>query len=370
MKKIAFLTGEDLLDVDLPIIKEIHTHFEFTWIVVLKGYGWFTEDQLRQICKGLNLTLVIFHQNFKLKNPRTLLFHIRVLLLLRKMDVDLIYDSYLGTPWMHFFSNLFVSRSKFVIAIHDVVQHFNMHFRFIRGIYANYLMKKFTNVHLFSKSQMEIFTAKYSDKKILLAPLCLKNFGPAGKDEPIKKEVGQAKFLFFGIIRANKGVDLIVAAINILIKKYPGISATIAGRSDEGYWRSYERLIEDESAFNLLIRTIDENEVPSLFVSHHCLLLPYRDVTQSGVLLTGYNYGLPAIASDLAGFREYIINGENGLLFESDCIEGLVREMERLILMDGFAYSAMRKNLDDFVKTEIRTAGIAKKYVSYFESFK
>lgn len=366
MKKVVFLSCEDLLDVDIPVAKEIHTQFDFTWIIVLRGYGWFSEAQLLKLGDQLGIKMMVLHQNSKLKDPRTFLFHLKLLQILKKINPDVLYDSYQGTPWMHLVSPFYLPKARFVMAIHDVVQHHNMHFRFIREQYTNYLMRNFQNIHIFSPSQLQVFNRKYQGKNTLLAPLCLKDFGKV--ERPIKKQkrVGEAKFLFFGIIRANKGVDLIIQAMNQLAEIYPDVSVTIAGRSDEQYWAMYEPLIACKAAFNLQIRTIDDQEIPALFDTHQFILLPYRDVTQSGVLLTAYNYSLPAIASDLAGFNEYIVADKTGLLFDLGIADGLRDRLESAVLMDDDTYQQMLLALDEFVDTEISTPGIAKKYVDYF----
>lgn len=366
MKKLVFLSCEDLLDVDIPIVKEIHAQFEFTWIIVLRGYGWFAEAPLLKLAQEVGVNLRILHQDTKLKDPRTFLFHLKLLKILKGLKPDLVYDSYHGTPWMHFVSPIYLPRAKFVLAIHDVVQHYNMHFRFVRKHYSNFLMRMHQHIHVFSPSQLAVFNRYYQGKNTLMAPLCLKDFGKLTRPTTKQKEVGEAHFLFFGIIRANKGVDLLIQAVNQLAAVYPKLRVTIAGRSDEAYWASYEQLIAHRDAFNLQIRTIEDYEIPGLFDAHQFILLPYRDVTQSGVLLTAYNYKLPAIASDLMGFSEYIIADKTGMLFDIEKSDGLKDSLEAAILMDNNAYQQMIAALSEFVAAEISTAGIAKKYVDYF----
>jgi D-inositol-3-phosphate glycosyltransferase len=46
------------------------------------------------------------------------------------------------------------------------------------------------------------------------------------------------------------------------------------------------------------------------------VVLPYRNIYQSGVLMLAMSFGKTVIASDLEPFREIIKNGVNGLLFE------------------------------------------------------
>ena len=368
-RKLIVITSEDLLDVDMPIVKEIHGQYNFVWVVILKGYGWFSEANIRDFCEKNNIEYKLLFQNLKLKNPQIILFHIKLLAFLKSLKADLIYDSYLGTPHLHLLSPLFLNKKKFVIAIHDVVQHYNMGHRAIRAAYYDFLMKRYVNIHLFSVNQKNLFLTKYPGykKKLLIAPLCLKNFGSTQDINNQNEEEKKIDFIFFGIIRENKGLDILIKAVNILSKKYNNFSVTIAGRAADSSWNICENLIEDKSFYNLIIRTIDEHEVAELFRTSRFLVLPYRDITQSGVLLTSYNYNVPVIASNLPGFEEYIENGKTGLLFETMQTESLAAQMELAINMDAGKYNKMKYELSEFVKMEIQVSSIAKKYLQYFD---
>ncbi|RXG12923.1 glycosyltransferase involved in cell wall biosynthesis [Leeuwenhoekiella aestuarii] len=369
MKKLIFLTGEDLLDVDLPIVKKIHPNFDFTWVVVLKGYGWFEEKDLIKISKENNIKLFVFKQTTKLKNPTTLFFHLKVLNFLRKLNPEYIYDSYLGVPYMHFFTSLFLNKRKFIIAIHDVIQHHKMKNKGIRAFYYNFLMRKYQNIHLFSKSQLEIFHQKKSNinKNVLLAPLALKSFGDP-MSSLVEKE--QFTFLFFGLIRENKGIDILIEAVNILNKTQKNFRVIIAGKAADSSWDKNKVKINNPLDFEVHIRTLKDHEIGEIMNRSHFLVLPYKDVTQSGVLLTSYNYGLPVIASNLEGFKEYIIDTETGFLFECNSAVSLASSMANALELNKSEYAEMKSNLNHFVKREISIESIAAKYIKYFNDLR
>jgi glycosyltransferase involved in cell wall biosynthesis len=44
------------------------------------------------------------------------------------------------------------------------------------------------------------------------------------------------------------------------------------------------------------------------------LVLPYKEIFQSGVLFLAYSFGLPVVATDIGSFREEIIEGRTGFL--------------------------------------------------------
>ena len=63
---------------------------------------------------------------------------------------------------------------------------------------------------------------------------------------------------------------------------------------------------------------IPNDEIENYFQSCSAVILPYKKIYQSGVALLSMSYGLPIITSDLEPFKELIIHGENGFIFESN----------------------------------------------------
>ena len=50
------------------------------------------------------------------------------------------------------------------------------------------------------------------------------------------------------------------------------------------------------------------------FKAADVVVLPYTHIFQSGVLFLGYNFGLPAIATDIGSLRDDVIEGETGFI--------------------------------------------------------
>jgi glycosyltransferase involved in cell wall biosynthesis len=369
MKKLIFLTGEDMLDVDLPIVKEINANnnkdFELIWVVVLRGYGWFKKDEMQAFCRQNQIDCVILEQLGKLKNPKTILFTFKLLKILKKLNADIIYDSYLGVPYMHFLRPLYLKKDLFVIAIHDVVQHHKMKDKMVRTFYYTFLMKTYLNFHIFSENQLRIFKEKFKGKNSFCTPLYLKNFG-AGVESKLSQNKDNTVFLFFGIIRPNKGLDILIDAANSLGGEYRNFHVVVAGKCDN--WEEYQNTIRYPEQFTLHIGNVEKEKVPGFFTNAHFLVLPYRDVTQSGVLLTAYNYNIPVIATELEWFEEYVEDTVNGYLFENDNTQDLAKQMVAAIKLSQPEYSQMVGKLKGFISKEINITDIAQEYVKFFKS--
>lgn len=77
---------------------------------------------------------------------------------------------------------------------------------------------------------------------------------------------------------------------------------------------------------------------------------PYKDATQSGVVMVSYDYGIPVIASNVGGLDEQIIDGKTGFLINPNDVDELVYAMEKFIL-DTSLLEKMRSEIVRFIET-------------------
>ena len=122
--------------------------------------------------------------------------------------------------------------------------------------------------------------------------------------------------LFFGAVRQNKGLKNILIALPQIKKKVPNVKLLIVGEPWENYDK-YRRIITEEGIDNEIYEKLDyvsNEEVPLYFYATDLAVLPYNEITQSGILQIAYAFGKPVVATDLAGFREAVEDGRNGYL--------------------------------------------------------
>lgn len=362
MKRVTYISGQDFFDVDFPILKGLNKHYELIWIPIIREDGWYAKEDINFFSTANDIEVIPIVQKFKYRHPKMLFFYLSLLRTVKKTRPDIIYFEYFGVPLLHLFTPFFLPSKKIVFAIHDVQQHYKMDFGRMKALYFDYIMKAFSNFQVFSKSQLKLFQKKFPSKNVFVGSLCLKNFGSG---EAVKAEGAKKHFLFFGIIRRNKGIELIIKAFNEISKKRSDFTITIAG--DAKNWEIYDALIQNPNNYNLKIRKIETNEIPNLMMSADYLLLPYLDVTQSGVLLTAYNYNLPVIASNFPGFQEYISDGYNGYLVEPN-VESLIKIIDKLLDQGINEYNTIKQNLSSFINKNINVSNIIADYVTFFES--
>jgi glycosyltransferase involved in cell wall biosynthesis len=113
---------------------------------------------------------------------------------------------------------------------------------------------------------------------------------------------GKRVVLFFGLLRPYKGLD-------VLMEAWRGIEDAelwIVGmpRMDVAALRA-----DAPSNVRFVARYVDDDELPAYFERADLVVLPYREIEQSGVLFTALAFGKPLLVSDIGGFAELAERG-------------------------------------------------------------
>ena len=127
--------------------------------------------------------------------------------------------------------------------------------------------------------------------------------------------------LFFGRIQPYKGLDVLLDALALLkTQSTDQFCLVIAGepkKEHQRYWDGLgDRIRQGDLRDSVLerIEYIPDEQTELYFKAADVLILPYRDIYQSGVLFLGYSFGLPVIATKVGAFEEEVIAGQTGLI--------------------------------------------------------
>jgi glycosyltransferase involved in cell wall biosynthesis len=166
--------------------------------------------------------------------------------------------------------------------------------------------------------------------------------------------------LFFGQIAPYKGLHHLISAFDKLVREDKSYRLIIAGRPkwSGAYWTEVKQAIIESGGGGRIIERIEfipDEETEIYFKAADVLILPYVDIFQSGVLFLGYNFGLPAIVTDVGSLKEEIVEGRTGFVckpkdssdlaatirryFESPLFRGLDRHRSLIRDFAGDRYS-------------------------------
>ena len=119
------------------------------------------------------------------------------------------------------------------------------------------------------------------------------------------------ELLFFGLVRAYKGLDVLAEAMRLLNGE--DVFLTVAGE----WWSKdaeLRRAIRETKTIELIDRYVPEPEAADLFSRADVVVLPYRTASASGVVSLAYHYGKPVIASRVGGLPDVVADGSSGRL--------------------------------------------------------
>ena len=147
------------------------------------------------------------------------------------------------------------------------------------------------------------------------------------------------RLLFFGSIRRNKGLDLLLRAA----ERLPGYGITIAGEPHERQYYETEvlpqiaRLKAAGVKVDLRDRFTPDEEVGPLFANHSAIVLPYTKgfVAQSGVIFMALAYELPVVASEAGGMKDLFKDYKVGVTFGESTPEDLAQAVTTLHSCDS-----------------------------------
>jgi glycosyltransferase involved in cell wall biosynthesis len=137
-------------------------------------------------------------------------------------------------------------------------------------------------------------------------------------------------------------LDQLVKGLVYLREKEKNIKLVLAGRVKQecqAYWNGIQELIgRYELAESIIprIEYIPEEEAEIYFKAADVLILPYRNIFQSGLIYSSYRFGLPIIASDVGSMREDIIEGRTGFMCKPNNPEDLARKISLYFESDIF----------------------------------
>ncbi len=109
--------------------------------------------------------------------------------------------------------------------------------------------------------------------------------------------------LCFGLMRPYKGLDLLLDAWR---EGVDGAELWLVGMPRMDISGLKARAPE---SVGLLARYVDERELAACFQRADLVVLPYREIDQSGVLFTALAFGKPMLLSDVGGFPEIAASG-------------------------------------------------------------
>ena len=150
---------------------------------------------------------------------------------------------------------------------------------------------------------------------------------PVGPDGAAATPV-PGEFVFFGRLRAYKGLDLLRDAFALLRQRHPEARLRVVGEGDA---EACAPGLPTLPGVTVEERWVPDAEMPAQLASAWAVVLPYREASQSGVLPLALALGVPAVATPVGGLAEQLGDAGAGLVASAVTPEALAESMERML---------------------------------------
>ena len=249
---------------------------------------------------------------------------------IREKNPDIVIFTY----WMSFFAPCFSKIAKVVKRnghtkciglIHNMIPHEKS---ILDKLFAPRFVQSMDGFVSLSKSVLDDIESldKQNKPKCFVPHPLYDHFGEImDKTEAIQHlglDPNYHYFLFFGLVRAYKGLDLLIDAFaDSRLRNYP-VKLIIAGEFYDDP-KPYLEQIEKHGLSDFVIiqnQYISDDEVKYYFNASEMVVQPYKSATQSGVTQVAYHFEKPMLVTNVGGLGEIIPNGKVGYVVEPNPI--------------------------------------------------
>lgn len=213
-------------------------------------------------------------------------------------------------------------KTKIVQTIHNVFPHAMMGQEAKRGKYRNRMLSMDKNIDHYivhtesTENEVEMLFNIDKNRITVIPHGIFKPDYELGLHE-FSAENEKKTIIFYGVNRRNKGADILIDAVRQLPDEYKKqVRALIAGKTSKEYLNELQAKVGDaEVEFRQTF--IPDNDLYELINNADFIALPYREISQSGVLLLALYFRKPLLISDLPSFRETLKGFTPDMFFET-----------------------------------------------------
>jgi len=245
---------------------------------------------------------------------------------LRKSAPDIVIFSY----WMSFMAPCFGiiagivrknGKTKCIGLIHNMIPHEQ---KLIDKILPGYFVKRMNGFAALSDSTLKDIDKfeKAGKPKVASPHPIYDHYGPKIDRKEALQSLGlDPKFryvLFFGFIRAYKGLDLLLEAM--ADPRLEGKKLIVAGEFYESPLR-YTEIVKEKRIDDRVIfysEYISDRQIGRFFGAADIVAQPYRTATQSGVTQVAYHFEKPMLVTKVGGLSEIVPEGKVGYNVDAD----------------------------------------------------
>ncbi|MGD8787141.1 MAG: glycosyltransferase [Phycisphaerales bacterium] len=254
---------------------------------------------------------------------------------------DVVHFQGVGTPLLdQFFLRALIKHSPVVLTVHDVKHHYERFVSRASFVKRSLRIPHRLIVHYEAGKRQLVDHWGVCEDRIDVIPhgiMPLENV-PAQTDarKKLNLPAGRQTILFFGGIRPNKGLDILLKALEIIKSHNSKVLLVIAGGLLGRFnFEPYSEIIKKSGLSEYVqafIKFIPEEDVDDFFAASDLVVLPYlKFEAQSGVLLRAYAHKKPVVVSNVGAMGELVSSSNIGLTVEPGVAEPLAEAVMKVL---------------------------------------
>jgi glycosyltransferase involved in cell wall biosynthesis len=361
--KVLYISGPSFLDMDLSFVRAMNQHAECRYLcdiypklhkataldlsdapakatifpmAEMHGMQSFADIVPIEKCYAINRT-----SNHPL-HPSNLLLQVALFRFICKFKPDIIHFNN-QIYFTHFY--LFLLPFTKLISVHDPFPHSGEEAagqRMSQKIYS-WLNNNLIRYHLLYN---DLMIQQYSEsRKVSADRVITSSLGPYEYLQYLPDhETAGCDFLFFGRIQKYKGIDDLLEAFCRVIKEYPDATLTIAGSGS--IWFDMKEYNIPARNLTFINRFIPPVELANLLRHCRVVVCPYKDATQSGVVMSAYALKKPVIVTNVGALPSVVEHGITGWIVPPSSPDALAEAMKQAMIRDESALSSMSNSIE------------------------
>lgn len=230
-----------------------------------------------------------------------------------------------------FFINFFFSKVKIVYTAHNILPHdsgdkYSKIYKKIYKLVDRIIVHDInTKVKISNMFKIAINNIKVIEHGLIKLENKKENFTPVLNENSLNNKI---VFAFLGHINKYKGIDLLLSAWSSTKSLYENsnIELLVVGKGGEQYCKEFKKF----NNVTVINKYLSNTQFLNVISLSDVVILPYREISQSGVLLTVLNEKKFVIVSNKGGLSNPFKYGNVGWLLEelnSDNIQKLLIEI-------------------------------------------
>lgn len=286
---------------------------------------------------------------------------IKLIVFFIKHEIDVIHFTY----ELRFYEwPLFIFRNKLLMSVHDPFPHSSVACNRFTNFYRKVSFKLSRNFILFNQSQKEDFINEYKLDSQRVYDSILSAYTYLLLYNTNSNQYGEY-ILYFGTIHSHKGLEYLFPAFIDFQKLHPNYKLIVAGKGDFYFdINSYQ----DNDDIIILNRFIPDEQLAELIYHSKFIICPYKDATQSGVIMSAFAFAKPVIATNVGGLPEMVIHDKYGLIVPP-CNYVLLSEAMHHLASNPTLLNKYSSNINnDYIRGYKSWSHIAQQMIKYYKA--